>query len=732
TETAISGSSDERRVTVQLAQAQALLHNNRALESIENLQRAIKEYDSRNFANSGQTKSAGRKGISDELMAELYLALAKCQFEARKHEEARLSLNRAMDLTRTRRSQLVIPRVIEELFGLALCNAELGDHDSATNLAFQAAGVLKEYISNGFPILSFAEQRSFLQKIKVYTSTILALCNDERSLPEAYWYLMRWRGMLVEALRNQSLLSNRSTDVSVAPIYRQWLETRHELARIAASQSQNPSLTAKVKELSQTKESLERQLLGGQQNVDPIAGMEVMEFSDILQPDEAFVDLFVYQPVGQGSSNAPQTGSIAIDTTSSAAHFAAIVVYRDVVKFVDIPHADKISQAIGQWREFGLSSQSRDVSVDESYGDGTDSDRTKADKAWSTLQSLLWLPVLNAVHPEATKLIICEDQELSRIPWSNMADQFSLGRKFLVTHVDSPRELVVLREKAAKSKTPKAIAMSDSKVLLVGDIEYKHSLLKLPGTALEVDAIEKLISDQNDSHLVLEAPPLRGKLATKDQVRRLLPDATIAHLGTHGFFAEDDPVDADMSRSLLRSSSAIGSLTASRNPLVSSGILLAPDSSLQMRNGDSNSSIPSDTKQVALTISTEGGDVTIDDEGRLTAEEIIDLDLRKCNLVVLSACNTGRGTEERGQGILGLRSAFMAAGTRTIMLSLWPVDDESTRYLMTEFYKQLWINKKCKAEALKLAQESVKTNKDHPEWKNPFYWAAWVLVGEGW
>jgi len=114
------------------------------------------------------------------------------------------------------------------------------------------------------------------------------------------------------------------------------------------------------------------------------------------------------------------------------------------------------------------------------------------------------------------------------------------------------------------------------------------------------------------------------------------------------------------------------------------------------------------------------------------------------DLVVLSACETGRGRYVRGEGIIGLVRAFMQAGVPRVICSLWKVDDEATQALMIKFY-ELW-NPPVKpgdpelvegsdrkglgaAEALKQAQAFVRNHADHPEWKHPYYWAAWVLWG---
>jgi CHAT domain-containing protein len=103
------------------------------------------------------------------------------------------------------------------------------------------------------------------------------------------------------------------------------------------------------------------------------------------------------------------------------------------------------------------------------------------------------------------------------------------------------------------------------------------------------------------------------------------------------------------------------------------------------------------------------------------------------DLAVLSACETGKGKVVKGEGIVGLTRAFMFAGAPRVICSLWKVDDEATQALMVKFY-ELWNPKDGSkgmgtAAALKEAQVFVRTHPDHPKWKHPYYWAAWVLWG---
>jgi CHAT domain-containing protein len=87
----------------------------------------------------------------------------------------------------------------------------------------------------------------------------------------------------------------------------------------------------------------------------------------------------------------------------------------------------------------------------------------------------------------------------------------------------------------------------------------------------------------------------------------------------------------------------------------------------------------------------------------------------------------------KSEGLVGLARAFMFAGAPRVLGSLWKVDDDATRALMTRFY-ELWNPADGKpglptAEALRRAQALVRDDPAHPQWRHPYYWAAWVLWG---
>ena len=213
----------------------------------------------------------------------------------------------------------------------------------------------------------------------------------------------------------------------------------------------------------------------------------------------------------------------------------------------------------------------------------------------------------------------------------------------------------------------------------------------LKGTRIEADSIVSII---NHSHSrTYKAIPFVGSDGTEASFKALSGTSpSIIHIGTHGFFYST----AD---SLIIDKFELGD-----NPLSHSGLFLAG----------------ADSKWFGDPI-PEGME-----DGFLTALEISSLDLRGLDLVVLSACETGKG-DVRSDGVFGLQRGFKMAGANSILMSLWKVDDAATCLLMTEFYKN-WISEgMSKHDALETAKQTVRSHTEKG-WDKPKYWAAFILL----
>lgn len=116
------------------------------------------------------------------------------------------------------------------------------------------------------------------------------------------------------------------------------------------------------------------------------------------------------------------------------------------------------------------------------------------------------------------------------------------------------------------------------------------------------------------------------------------------------------------------------------------------------------------------------------DDGYLTALEVAKLDWQGTEMVVISACESGKGDIQAGEGVYGLKRAIAVAGARSSLLSLWKVDDAATAAFMQSFYQRL-KDGEGRAEALAATQQEFR---QHPmgSWRHPYVWAAFQLSGD--
>jgi len=224
----------------------------------------------------------------------------------------------------------------------------------------------------------------------------------------------------------------------------------------------------------------------------------------------------------------------------------------------------------------------------------------------------------------------------------------------------------------------------------------------LPGTLAEARDITAMWPDASDVEL------LTGSGATESAVKRSLAGRRIVHLATHGFFlgADCDTGPAN-TRAVGGIVGAPGRATvAVDNPLLLSGLALAG-------------------------ANRRTGALASQDDGILTAEEVAGLNLQGTEWAVLSACDTGVGTIRAGEGVFGLRRAFQIAGARTVIMSLWSVEDQATRAWMRSLYEGRLKAGLSTAAAVRSASLSVlRDRRARGQSTHPFYWAAFVAVGD--
>ncbi|HAS39470.1 MAG TPA: hypothetical protein DCS93_03285 [Microscillaceae bacterium] len=234
------------------------------------------------------------------------------------------------------------------------------------------------------------------------------------------------------------------------------------------------------------------------------------------------------------------------------------------------------------------------------------------------------------------------------------------------------------------------------------DLHQGH-ITPLPGTKKEVEQIGQLLQQQGISHQVHLAHQ-----ASEDQVKAL-KNPRILHLATHGYFLQDDKLLKGYRRQGLQwhwGGTDIKQYV--ENPLLRCGLLWA-GAEATIKNEKHPQGEPASR--------------FIGENGLLTAQEALNLNLDSTQLVILSACETGKGKIQNGEGVYGLQRAFLSAGAKNVLMSLWKVDDTATQWFMQYFYES-WAKDQRIRKAYHYAQRKLRV--DYP---SPYYWGAFVLVG---
>lgn len=213
---------------------------------------------------------------------------------------------------------------------------------------------------------------------------------------------------------------------------------------------------------------------------------------------------------------------------------------------------------------------------------------------------------------------------------------------------------------------------------------------KLPGTAKEIKNVKELLLSKGwtiKDHMDKQA---------KEGTLKEMMSPKIFHVATHGFFRSDDHKKTGNELILSQNIEA-------KNPLLKSGLLLTGAGDI-LNETQYNYNIK---------------------DGILTAYEAMNLNLESTELVVLSACETGLGEVQAGEGVFGLQRAFLVAGAQSVIMSLFKVSDEATQKLMVHFYDK-WLETGNKRESFIYAKKQIRSTFGHPT-----YWGPFVMIGLG-
>jgi CHAT domain-containing protein len=588
------------------------------------------------------------------------------------------------------------PKYIEDVSQLALLYHAMGDDTRALPLFRQVLDlqdVLTRDTSGSVGerqrLRMFADRRYFLD------SLVSVILDSGGSPGEVYSRILDWKGVVSAGLADDRLSRDQP---ELAPILAELFQVRGRLANMAFESpvaTQRTTWKRQFDELFTRKEGLEADLAArsatyrqSRQSPNPD------QVSAALAEGSVLIDLFEYKYHSRAERGQlhPHCGSRLL---------ACVVRPGRPVAVVSLGSTPPVEKAVREWRK----------AITEH--------RAEALRAASAeLGKLVWEPLRPHLEGVRTALI-SPDGALTAFPFAALPGSRPgsyLIEDLAIGYVASGRQLVESRAtsdtvgrgllavggvdfQAEPGRPPAAPSPSFAMRMSGPVLTQRGGFVDLPGTAAEALAVRQAFSTAFPDQ---PAERLTGTRASETELKRRLDGGhvKVLHLATHGFF--ESPARVAVLRAHARAEGGLDlpdlggkdaddSAAFALTPLLRSGVVLA---------GGGRKFEPEDLS----------ADAPVRDDGILTAEEVQALDLRGCELVVLSACETGLGDLERGQGVMGLQRAFQAAGARAVVASLWKVDDTATAVLMERFYTHLWAEKLPRLEALRQAQLDVLRN----------------------
>lgn len=646
-------------------------------------------------------------------IAEALDNLAELYRLQKRYADAKVLLDRGLLICRKTYTPLH-PFIAESEAHLAQVLMESGDPAGALTHALEAERVGREHLS--LSVATLPEREATLFAVKRLSALPIALSvavEDSKAgktadIERAYDALIRSRAIVFDELASRhGINAAASEDVTaIAKLSEALQAARERLARLAVAGGED--LAKRDEELLravQDRDSVEAKLAAASvQYRRRVAGRSagLAEVTARMPDDVALISYTDFQRTIPGSSEEPR-------------EYAAFVSIRGVpLVVVPLGPATEIDAAVDEVRT--------KLAMEASApGVATKRNEVAYRVAAENLRRLVWDPIDRNVAG-AKRIFIVPDGALHTINFAALPEagsdtRYLIERGATFHYLSAERDVV----------TAAALESPGSGLLAVGDPTFdrpelarglpnerktdsvagnhpsapvfrgarstcsglqKMQFAALPSSLVEVEDISR-IWKQSSGKTGGDVVELTGELAGPARFKAMAPGRRTIHLAVHGFAAGTDCIDP----------------VRNENPLLLTGLAMAGAN--QRGPGDSG------------------------EDGILTAEEIAAMDLRGVEWAVLSACDTGLGKASGSEGVFGLRRAFQLAGAHTVIMSLWPVEDQVTTRWMRSLYEGRLHQHLDTAGAVRMASlEMLKRRRLAGQGTHPFYWAPFLAVGD--
>ncbi|MDX2189003.1 MAG: CHAT domain-containing protein [Bacteroidota bacterium] len=574
------------------------------------------------------------------------------------------------------------------------------NYGKANKIMDEILSIYIQYTKNYFPSLSFNEKSKYWNLIKddfEFYNNLAIKMNNGGMIAKMYNYTMSTKAILLSSsIKVRERIMNSKDEVLIER-YNDWVAKKELLSSvISLSTETQKQIGIDVQQLEKEITFLEKELSESSELFASNADKKTFTWKDVkksLKNDEyaieiirlrnfntSFTDSIIYAAliVSEKSGKAPE---IVIIPEGKNLESKYLKYYRNATK----NQFDETSSYDNYWKL--IKSKIQDsalvfISADGVYNQvnlealKSESGTYAIDKNDFVLVSNTKDVVISRSRESqniGNKAVLCGNPTfyVDKQEGQNNADG-SRGVNF-----NSTKDIKLIKKTDVISKEQQR------------DFRSNESISQLAGTEIEINQLNTFLTNQKWS-----IRKFMGNNADEDSIKSIR-SPRVFHIATHGFFKED----VDKTETLGLSSTET---EFTQNPLLRSGLLLKGAGDVLKSNS-------------ILDLNSE--------KGVLTAYEAMNLNLDNTELVILSACETGLGEVQVGEGVFGLQRSFVVAGSNTVVMSLFKVNDEVTQKLMNIFYEK-WLISGDKRKAFSDAKKEIK--KQYPQ---PIYWGSFVMSG---
>ncbi|MCS6822958.1 MAG: CHAT domain-containing protein [Cytophagaceae bacterium] len=607
---------------------------------------------------------AGKLGNSNKYIADIYMLRGTIQYQKDKYKEAETYFEKSR--------KIYADKFDENHQGYLRASGKLARAYYMQKQTERALEIMDEiipkylkYVKDIFPSLSFRQKSKtwavLKEEFEFYTSIALTqeAAKSAKYTGKVYNNILSTKALLLSS--NLKLLEkiNSSNDSILISLYNEWTAQKEYLINvISLSKEQLAEQGIKISEIESGIEQLEKEMSKRSELFSKNESTKTITWQDVQA--KLVQNEYAVEIVRFRYFN---------KTFTDSSLYAALILEKNTHDNPDYVIIKNGSSLEKKYLKYFRNTSRLMVKDELSY-------------------NAYWLPIKSKIKDGATVYLSCDGvyNQINIEMLANPNGGYALDQNQIIL-VTNTKDLMQIEETTRK-KTKESKKELNSYVLCGSPVFYTNTNLKrknvpdLPGAKQELQEIDNLLASSGKPILKF----IEDKIS-EDTLKKI-KNPKVLHVATHGYFKETP-------------STGVNEDDITTNPLLNSGLML-------LGSGD--------------IVDNEENSYVNQKDGILTAYEAMDLSLDNTDLVVLSACETGRGEVQLGEGVYGLQRSFLIAGAKAVIISLFKVNDDVTQKLMVSFYNK-WLKTGNKQQAFVEAKKLIKD-----EYKEPIYWGAFIMI----